>query len=139
MRAPPQRERDPTACGQAPRRGRAHSRQDAAARRLFTSLQQQFINLRRGTPGPLPPPRDSMDGYWSPVEQQMVDHSLAYAVVGAPDTVTRGLAEFLAATKVDEIMVTGQIFDHQARLRSFEIVAEVRDRLAQGGHLANAS
>jgi luciferase family oxidoreductase group 1 len=112
---------------------------DAAARRLFTSLQQQFINLRRGTPGPLPPPRDSMDGYWSPVEQQMVDHSLAYAVVGAPDTVTRGLAEFLAATKVDEIMVTGQIFDHQARLRSFEIVAEVRDRLAQGGHLANAS
>ncbi|MBV5325605.1 MAG: LLM class flavin-dependent oxidoreductase, partial [Rhodospirillaceae bacterium] len=59
---------------------------DAAARRLFTSLQQQFINLRRGTPGPLPPPRDSLDGFWSPMEQQMVDHSLAYAVVGAPDT-----------------------------------------------------
>jgi len=112
---------------------------DAAARRLFTSLQQQFINLRRGTPGPLPPPRDSLDGYWSPMEQQMVDHSLAYAVVGAPDTVARGLAEFLAATKVDEIMVTGQIFDHQARLRSFEIVAAVRDQLALGGHLANAS
>ena len=112
---------------------------DAAARRLFTSLQQQFINLRRGTPGPLPPPRDSLDGYWSPMEQQMVDHSLAYAVVGAPDTVARGLTEFLAATKVDEIMVTGQIFDHQARLRSFEIVAAVRDQLALGGHLANAS
>nr|WP_298685948.1 LLM class flavin-dependent oxidoreductase [uncultured Dongia sp.] len=112
---------------------------DAEARRLFTSLQQQFINLRRGTPGPLPPPRDSMDGYWSPAEEQMVSHSLAYAVVGAPDTVAHGIGEFLAATKVDEVMVTGQIFDHQARLRSFEIVANVRDRLAQGGKLANAS
>ena len=112
---------------------------DAEARRLFTSLQQQFINLRRGTPGPLPPPRDSMDGYWSSMEEQMVSHSLAYAVVGAPDTVARGIAEFLAATKVDEIMVTGQIFDHQARLRSFEIVADIRKQLGQGGKLANAS
>jgi len=103
---------------------------DGAARHLFTSLQQQFINLRRGTPGQLPPPRDSMDGLWSAAEQQMVEHSLAFAVVGSPATVARGLTEFIAATGVDELMVTGQIFDHQARLRSFEIVAELRDSLA---------
>ncbi|WP_374654721.1 luciferase-like monooxygenase [Dongia sp.] len=110
---------------------------DMEARRLFTSLQQQFINLRRGTPGPLPPPRDSMDGYWSPMEQQMVDHSLAYAIVGSPATVEGGLAGFLEATKVDEVMVAGQIFDHQARLHSFELVAEVRARLAAGNKIAS--
>lgn len=112
---------------------------DDEARRLFTSLQQQFINLRRGTPGPLPPPRDSMDGLWSAAEQQMVEHSLAFAVVGSPATVARGLTDFIAATGVDELMVTGQIFDHQARLRSFEIVAELRDNLAgKGMPLADA-
>jgi alkanesulfonate monooxygenase SsuD/methylene tetrahydromethanopterin reductase-like flavin-dependent oxidoreductase (luciferase family) len=59
----------------------------------------------------------------------MVAHSLAYAVVGGPDTVKRGLAEFIAGTGVDELMVTAQIYDHAARLRSFEIAAEVRDEL----------
>ena len=103
---------------------------DGAARHLFTSLQQQFINLRRGTPGPLPPPRDSLDGLWTAAEQRMVEHSLSFAVVGSPATVARGLTDFIAATGVDELMVTGQIFDHQARLRSFEIVAELRDSLA---------
>jgi luciferase family oxidoreductase group 1 len=110
---------------------------DDEARHLFTSLQQQFINLRRGTPGPLPPPRKSMDGYWSRAEQEMVDHSLAFAVVGSPETVERGLKSFIDATGVDEIMVTGQIFDHQARLRSFDLVAQARTRLA-AGTLANA-
>jgi alkanesulfonate monooxygenase SsuD/methylene tetrahydromethanopterin reductase-like flavin-dependent oxidoreductase (luciferase family) len=97
---------------------------------MFTSLQQQFINLRRGTPGPLPPPVDSMDGFWSPMEQQMVAHSLRYAIVGTPPQVEEEMADFLAATELDEVMVAGQIFDHQARLHSFEIVAGVRDRLA---------
>lgn len=106
------------------------------ARRLFTSLQQQFINLRRGTPGPLPPPVDSMDGFWSPMEQQMVEHSLRYAIVGTPGQVEEGLADFLAATELDEVMVAGQIFDHQARLHSFEIVAGARDRLATRNKIA---
>lgn len=104
---------------------------DREARRLFTSLQQQFINLRRGTPGPLPPPRDSMDGYWSLMEQQMVEHSLALSVVGSPATVERGLKEFIEATGVDEVMVAGQIYDHQARLNSFKIAAEARNRLTE--------
>ncbi len=103
---------------------------DAEARRHFTSLQQAFVNLRRGTPGQLPPPVDGTDGLWSAMEQAGLEHSLRHAVVGSPETVRRGLAAFIAETQVDEIMVTAQMFDHAARLRSFEIVAEVRDALA---------
>jgi luciferase family oxidoreductase group 1 len=103
---------------------------DAEARRHFTSLQQAFVNLRRGAPGPLPPPVDGTDGLWSPMEQAGLEHALRYAVVGAPETVQRGLAAFIAETEADEIMVTAQMFDHAARLRSFEIVAEVGDALA---------
>jgi luciferase family oxidoreductase group 1 len=103
---------------------------DAEARRHFTSLQQAFVNLRRGTPGQLPPPVDSTDGLWSPMEQAGLEHSLRYAIVGAPETVRRGLAAFIAETAADEVMVTAQMFDHAARLRSFDIVAEARDALA---------
>jgi luciferase family oxidoreductase group 1 len=103
---------------------------DDEARHLFTSLQQQFINLRRGTPGPLPPPLPSMEGYWSPAERQMVEHSLAYAVVGSPETVQSGLQAFIAGTGIDELIITAQIYDHRSRLRSFEIAASARDALA---------
>jgi len=103
---------------------------DAEARRHFTSLQQAFVNLRRGTPGPLPPPVDSTDGLWSPMEQAGLAHSLRYAIVGGSETVQRGLQAFIAETGADEIMVTAQMYDHAARLRSFAIVAEVRDALA---------
>ncbi|MGH6930280.1 MAG: LLM class flavin-dependent oxidoreductase [Dongiaceae bacterium] len=103
---------------------------DAEARRHFTSLQQAFVNLRRGAPGPLPPPVDRTDGLWSPMEQAGLEHALRYAVVGAPATVQRGLAAFIAETAANEIMVTAQMFDHAARLRSFEIVAEARATLA---------
>ena len=103
---------------------------DAEAQRLFTSLQQQFICLRRGTPGLLPPPVDNMDGHWSPTERAGVEQSLAYSVIGAPDTVERGLQALIAETRADELMLTAQIYDHAARLRSFEIAAEVRDRIA---------
>jgi luciferase family oxidoreductase group 1 len=102
---------------------------DAAAARLATSLQQSFVLLRRGTPVPLPPPVDSMDGLWSPVEKAGVDHAFSEAVIGSPGTVQRGLEAFLQRTQVDELMVTAAIHDHAARLRSFEIVAQVRDRL----------
>ena len=71
---------------------------DAEARRLITSLQQQFVNLRRGTPGPLPPPVDNMDDYWSPMERTGVEQALAYSVVGAPDTMRRGLEALIAET-----------------------------------------
>jgi luciferase family oxidoreductase group 1 len=98
---------------------------DVEARRLFTSLQQQFVNLRRGRPGPVPPPVDSMDGLWTAAEKAGVEHSLAYAIVGSPETVGRGLERFVAQTRADEVMVTAQIYDHAARVRSYEIVADV--------------
>ena len=103
---------------------------DAEARRHFTSLQQAFVNLRRSAPGQLPPPVDSTDGLWSPMEQAGLEHSLRYAVVGSPETVRRGLAAFIAETAADEVMVTAQMFDHAARLRSFALVAEACDALA---------
>jgi luciferase family oxidoreductase group 1 len=102
---------------------------DAAARRLFTSLQLQFVNLRRGQPGPLQPPVASLEGYWSEAERAGVEHAMAYAVVGAPDSVRAGLQAFIAATRADELMITAQIHDHAARRRSYEIVANLRDGL----------
>jgi luciferase family oxidoreductase group 1 len=103
---------------------------EADAKRLATSLQQQFIQLRRGTPGPLAPPVDTMDGLWSAAERAGVEQALAYSATGTPDTVQRQLEAIIAETGADELMLTAQIYDHAARLRSFEIGAEVRDRLA---------
>ena len=104
---------------------------DAEAKRLFTSLQQGWINLRRGQPGLLQPPLDSVKGVWSEAEVARLTHGLRMAVVGSPETVRNGIRSFMEATKVDEIIFTGQIYDHRARLRSFEIVAGVRDALAK--------
>lgn len=103
--------------------------EDEEARRLFTSVQQAFINLRRNNPGLLPPPVDSMEGRWAEFERAGVAHALRYSVVGSPETIRRGLKSFIELTNADEIMVTAQIFDQSARLRSFEILATVRDTL----------
>ena len=100
---------------------------DVAARRLFTSAQQQFANLFRGTPGKVQPPIDDMDRYWTAAERAGVERMLHYAVVGSPATVRAGLASFAAATGADELIITAQIYDHGARLRSFELVAQIRD------------
>jgi luciferase family oxidoreductase group 1 len=105
---------------------------DRDGERLFTSLQQAFLNLRRGMPGPLPPPVDSMDGLISPPEQSGLEQALAYTLVGSPETVRQRLRTVMSQTGADEIIVTGQIHDHRARLRSFEIVAEARDALSSG-------
>ena len=102
---------------------------DAEAKRLFTSVQQQFVNLRRGRPGPLQPPLDSTEDVWSALEKAGADHALTYSMVGSPETVRRGLQAFIKATQPDEIMATAQIYDHAARLRSFEILAGLRDAL----------
>jgi luciferase family oxidoreductase group 1 len=95
------------------------------ARRLFTSLQQSFVALRRGRPTPLPPPVDTMDGRWSPPERAMVEHAFRETLVGSRETVQRGIEAFLARTRVDELMVNTATYDHGARVRSFEILAEV--------------
>ncbi|MEY2528038.1 MAG: hypothetical protein QOJ05_128 [Verrucomicrobiota bacterium] len=96
---------------------------DSEARRLFTSAQLQFLSLIRGRPGKLPPPVDSIDDLCSPVECAAIDQRTRYAAVGSPETISRRFQEFLAQTHADEIIVTGQIYDHTARLRSFEIAA----------------
>ncbi|MGN6457678.1 MAG: LLM class flavin-dependent oxidoreductase [Achromobacter mucicolens] len=82
---------------------------DADARRLFTTQQQSFINLRRGRPGLVPPPIDDIEAYWTPVEKLGVERALACAVVGGPDTVRRGLADFIARHRPDELMLTANI------------------------------
>lgn len=106
---------------------------DQAAARLFTSLQQSFLHLRRGVPGQLPPPVDDMKQVWSLLESRLVNHAFREAVVGSPATVKSGLATFIQRTGVDELMVTSAIFDHAARRRSFELVARVRSEMLPGG------
>lgn len=98
---------------------------DAEARRLFSSLQQAFLNLRRGRPGKLPAPVEDMESRIDTYGRALLDDALACSVVGSPETVRPGLAAFAASTGADELMVTAQIFDHEARKRSFEILAEV--------------
>jgi alkanesulfonate monooxygenase SsuD/methylene tetrahydromethanopterin reductase-like flavin-dependent oxidoreductase (luciferase family) len=100
---------------------------DAEGQRLFTSLQQQFLNLRRGTPGQLPPPVDQLEA--SDFELAGVRHSLACSAIGCPETVRAALASIIAQTQADELILTAQIYDHAARLRSFEIGAQVRDAI----------
>jgi luciferase family oxidoreductase group 1 len=102
---------------------------DAEAARLFTSLQQSFINLRRGQPGQLPPPMEDIDHFASPAEQVQLRQALACSFVGAASTVAAGLMAFIDQTKADELIVSGHIFDHAARVRSFAIAAQARDLL----------
>jgi luciferase family oxidoreductase group 1 len=104
---------------------------DREAARLFTSLQQSFVSLRRGQPGRLPPPVDDVDSFASPAELAQLEQALACSFVGGPDRVKDGLAAFIERTQADELMISGHIFDHTARLRSFSIAAEVRDTLAR--------
>jgi luciferase family oxidoreductase group 1 len=95
---------------------------DSEARRLFTSLQLQFANLLRGTPGRLPAPIDDLDAHWSPYEKAQASAMLTYSFIGSQETVRRGLEQFIAETGVDELIVSSPVYDHSARLRSYEIL-----------------
>ncbi|WP_429098896.1 luciferase-like monooxygenase [Aeromonas rivipollensis] len=95
------------------------------ARFLFTTLQQQFLRLYRGDAGKLPLPVQSLGEEWSPRELMAMEQTLARSLVGDPDQVSHGLKALLAETGADELMFNGPIVDHQARLRSFEIAAEL--------------
>ncbi len=110
---------------------------DAQARRLFTTQQQSFINLRRGRPGLIPPPIDDIEAYWSPVEKVGVQRALACAVVGDADSVREGIAAFIARHRPDELLITANVFEHAARRHSFEIAAAVRRQLAAPSALAH--
>ncbi|TRC96001.1 LLM class flavin-dependent oxidoreductase [Mesorhizobium sp. WSM4303] len=104
---------------------------DAEAKLLFTSLQQAFVNLRTGRPGRLPPPVEGYDQTLEPMAKTMLGQALSCAVVGSPETVRQGIDAFVRRTGADELMVTAQIFDHAARVRSFEILAEAHKSLLQ--------
>lgn len=98
---------------------------DEEAKRLATSLYQFFLGVTRGTSKPLQPPVESMDGMWNEFEKEAVRHQVYYTFVGSKKTVKEELQEFLDKTQVDELMVVSHIYDHSARLRSYEILSEI--------------
>ena len=96
---------------------------DEQAALLATSLQQAFVNLRSGRPSKLPPPRPGYLDTLGPQEHALLASVLSSSAIGSPDTVRRGLQAFVEKTGADELMITSQIHDHAARLRSYEITA----------------
>lgn len=98
---------------------------DEQAQRLFTSLQQRFLGMQRGQRGPLLPPVDDMDALWSPAEKAGVARMLAESVVGSPVTVRAGLRATAERTGADEFIVASALHDFDARLRSYELLAQL--------------
>jgi len=92
---------------------------------LFSTVQQSFTNLLRGSPGKLQPPIDNIEDYWTPPEKHQASRMLEYSIVGSPDTVRKGLESLVALTKADELMVVTSIHNHAARIRSYELVADI--------------
>jgi luciferase family oxidoreductase group 1 len=103
---------------------------DGEAQRLFTSQQQAFTNIFRATRGQLPPPIDDIEAYWSSAEKARVSSMLRRSFVGSAATVEKGLRSFVEETGADELIVAAAIHNHTARLRSYEILADVRDATA---------
>jgi luciferase family oxidoreductase group 1 len=99
------------------------------AKRLATSQQQTFLNLIRGRFGQLPPPVDSMDELWSPQEEAALRKQFSYSVVGDKDQISDKLQSIVDETRADELIIASQVFDHQARLRSYEIIAGITPEL----------
>jgi alkanesulfonate monooxygenase SsuD/methylene tetrahydromethanopterin reductase-like flavin-dependent oxidoreductase (luciferase family) len=106
---------------------------DEEARHLFTSAQQSFTNLFRGTRGKLQPPIDDIESYWTPHEKAQAMNMLACSFVGSAQTVREGLERFLEQTGADELIVASAIYDHSKRLRSYEILADVREGMGKAG------
>jgi luciferase family oxidoreductase group 1 len=111
---------------------------DAEAARLFTSIQQRFVDMVRNRRGLLSPPLDDIESYWTPHEKAHAMRMLACSFVGSPETVRRTLQAFVERTGADELMVSAAVYDQQARLRSYELLAEIGRTLepARGAALA---
>ncbi len=97
--------------------------EDKDANRLFTSLQLIVLGMIRGNHMPLQPPVEDIDALWSKQERHTVGQMLKYSFVGGPDTVKKQMEMFLDKTGIDEIMAASHIYDHDARLRSYEILS----------------
>jgi len=98
---------------------------DEEARRLATTQQMSVADLFRGARGLSKPPIDDIDTYWTAAERQQAQGFLARAIVGSRETVAKGIAALLDETKADELMIVSDIFDHEARVRSYRLIAEV--------------
>jgi luciferase family oxidoreductase group 1 len=103
---------------------------DEEAQYLLTSVQQHFVRMRRNTRGQLPPPIEDINAFWNEQERWFAQQMLACSAVGSPKSVAEQLESILTKTQADEIMFAGQIFDHSARLRSFEIAAQAMNAMA---------
>jgi luciferase family oxidoreductase group 1 len=103
---------------------------DEEAKFYATSMQQAFVNLRSGRPSRLPPPMDDYLSRIGPQERALLDQVLSCSAIGSAATVSAQLKAFIAHTGADELMITSQIFDHPARLRSYQITAEVHEALS---------
>jgi luciferase family oxidoreductase group 1 len=102
---------------------------DEEAQHLFTTLQQNVVRMRRNTRGQLPPPIEDLDDFCDPHEQAAAAHTLQCSLVGSLYTIREGMSKWLERTGANEILFTGQIFDHKARLKSFEIAAKAAQSL----------
>ncbi|GAB3224852.1 LLM class flavin-dependent oxidoreductase [Hymenobacter seoulensis] len=103
---------------------------DAEAERLATSFYMFALGIIRGTTHPLQPPIETMNGYWTDYEEAAVRQMMTYVFVGGPETIARKLDAFITKTKMSELMVVSHIFDPAARLRSYEILAELKGQVA---------
>jgi len=97
---------------------------DAEARRLATTQQMSFANIFRGARGLSQPPIDDIESYWSPMEKAQAQRMLARSIIGSPETVRAGIEALVAETGADELIVVSDVYEHPARLRSFELIAE---------------
>jgi luciferase family oxidoreductase group 1 len=97
---------------------------DAEARRLATTQQMSVVNIFRGQRGLSQPPIDDIDSYWSDMEKIQAQRWLARSIVGAPATISAGVKDLVAETGANELIIVSDVFDHAARLRSFELIAE---------------
>jgi luciferase family oxidoreductase group 1 len=106
---------------------------DEEARRLFTSIQQRFTDMMRNQRGQLSPPIDDIETYWTPAEKAQASRMLACSFVGSPDTVQRELQRFVDQTGADELIASSAIFDQGARMRSYELLAQIGASLRPAG------
>lgn len=106
---------------------------DAEGQALFSSVQQAFVNLRSGRPGKLPPPLPGYADTLGEGERAMIGQALACSAVGSPATVRAAVQAFVDRTGADELMVTSQIWDPAARVRSYDLLADVMQPMALAG------
>lgn len=102
---------------------------DRAAQLIASSSQQAFVNIRLGTPTRLPPPVEGYLNSLGPREHAVLDEVLSCSAVGSPETIVKSIETFVARTRPDELMLSSMIYDHRARLRSYEIIANLRAEL----------